>query len=135
MLSQTVSFDCIAFFVFCINSFLLLYYYCILRALMRILSNAHSRRAICFGIINLNIFSKTVSKQLIDTEPSLFNHAFCRYFVQNTSISGFCSNHLRWHATSPPCATLEKLTIAHMFRVRKFSSLLDQYGSSIAIYS
>ena len=33
----------------------------------------------------------------------------------------------------PPCATLEKLTIAHTFRMRMFSSLPDpdQYGSFI----
>ena len=34
------------------------------------------------------------SKQFIDTEPSLYNHACNRYFVQNMHVSHSCSNRV-----------------------------------------
>jgi len=57
----------------------------------------------CSGIIVSNVFLGMISKQLIDTDSSPFNHVCSRYFVQNMSISRSCSNHViyfRWHATS-----------------------------------
>ena len=64
-----------------------------------------------------------ISKQtFIDIEPSPFKT--CVYFVLVTL-------YLRWYAI-PPCATLEKMMIAHTFRV-EISSFPDphQYGLSI----
>jgi len=62
-------------------------------------------KPLCSGIIvDLNVFSATVSKQ---------KTAHKAVIVQNMHVSR--SNHaiyLRWHATFP-CTTLEKMTIAH----------------------
>ena len=107
-------------FVFCINSFSLLYYYCILRALMRILLNAdiQGRRYVPESSL-ISMYSREWQvKWFIDTKPSLFKYSCDQHFVQNMHISR--SNHavyFRWHAT-PPCATLKKITIAYEKSVR-----------------
>jgi len=74
----------------------------------------------------LNIFLAMVSKQmLIDIELSPFKT--CVYLAL---ITLFISNGTR---PPPRVCTLEKVTIAHTFRVREINSLpnLDQYESSI----
>jgi len=91
-----------------------------------LLSNSYIR---CSEIIVIsNIFSGMVSKQFIN-RAILFNHAYCRHFVQN-SIYLVSVLITLWSqmAREPSCAIL-KLTIAHTFRVWEFSSLPDQYGS------
>ena len=41
----------------------------------------------CSGIIVSNVFLGMISKQLVDTDSSPFNHVCGRYFVQNMSIA------------------------------------------------
>ena len=71
----------------------------------------------------MNIFLAMVSKQML-IELSPFKT--CVYLAL---ITLFISNG----DPPPTCATLEKVTIAHTFRVREINSLpnLDQYESSI----
>ena len=84
---------------------------------------------LCSGIIvDLNVFSTTVNKPtLIIIEPSSFKT--CVYLVL---ITLFISDDTR-SLLPPSCATPEKVTIAHTFRVREISPLLDQYGSSFVV--
>ena len=80
-----------------------------------------------------NVFSSMVNEQFRDIEPSLFNHACGRHFVQNMSVFHSCSNHVSISdGTRPPLRDTREGDY-RAFCVRKFSLLPNPDQSLIEI--